>query len=130
MDKKSLLVEDYKKSFKNLENALSSTHESDLEKAGCIKYFEFCFELAWKSIKIIAEDMGIMDCNSPKASLKAAFANKWIDNEEVWLDMLNSRNLMAHTYNAATALKIYKNLKSYLPELKKLIEKLTLIIND
>ena len=129
MDKK-LLLDDYKKAFETLENALSSTHESDLEKAGCIKYFEFCFELAWKSIKIIAEDMGIMDCNSPKASLKTAFTNNWINNEETWLDMLNSRNLMSHTYNAASALKVYKNLKSYLPELKKLLEKLTLIIND
>lgn len=121
---RKLLLDDYEKAIDNLENALRSTHESDLEKAGCIKYFEFCFELAWKSIKITAEDLGIMDCTSPKASLKTAFTNKWINNEEIWLDMLSARNLMSHTYNATTALKVYTNLKSYLPELKKLLEQL------
>ncbi len=123
MDKK-LITGDFEKAFENLEKALNSVHESDLEKAGCIKYFEFCFELAWKSIKIVAEDMGVKDCNSPKASLKAAFANNWINNEEAWLEMLSARNLMSHTYNAATALKVYGNLKSYLPEIKQLLESL------
>lgn len=126
MDKK-LIIGDFEKAYENLESALSSTHESDLEKAGCIKYFEFSFELAWKSIKIIAEDMGIKDCNSPKASLKVAYANKWINNEEIWLDMLSARNLMSHTYNSATALKVYKNLKSYVPEIKQLLESLIVI---
>ncbi len=65
-----------------------------------------------------------MDCTSPKVSLKTAFANKWINNEEIWLDMLSARNLMSHTYNATTALKVYYNLKSYLPEIKELLEQL------
>jgi nucleotidyltransferase substrate binding protein (TIGR01987 family) len=104
-----------------LEQALSTPPASDLIRAGCIQYFEFCFELAWKSIKHVAGEAGQLDCLSPKAALKQAFANQWLDNEELWLDMLASRNLMAHTYNAADALAIYQSLPAYLPAIKGLL---------
>lgn len=120
---RSLLLNDYEKAVENLAEALASDHDTDLEKAGCIKYFELCFEIAWKSVKAVSEEMGL-ESSSPKSSLKNAFANKWIDNEEIWLAMLNARNLMSHTYNAATALKIYTQLKEYLHALKKLLDTL------
>jgi len=103
-----------------LEQALSAEPASDLVRAGCIQYFEFCFELAWKSVKQVAFEAGQLDCLSPKAALKQAFANHWLDDEALWLDMLASRNLMAHTYSAADALAIYQRLPAYLPALKAL----------
>ncbi|MHB8092091.1 MAG: nucleotidyltransferase substrate binding protein [Syntrophales bacterium] len=62
--------------------ALAYPAQGDLEKAGCIQYFEFCFELAWKSVRLVAEYQGLGDCSSPKSSLKQAFAHHWIDNRE------------------------------------------------
>jgi nucleotidyltransferase substrate binding protein (TIGR01987 family) len=103
-----------------LEAALSAPAESDLIRAGCIQYFEFCFELAWKSIKQVAGEAGQLDCLSPKAALKQAYANHWLDDQELWLDMLSSRNLMAHTYSSADALGIYQRLPAYLPALRAL----------
>ena len=122
--KTELLLDNFELAISRLDQALATPAASDLIRAGCIQYFEFCFELAWKSVKRLAEQAGQLDCLSPKAALKTAFANRWIDNEETWLDMLASRNLMSHTYSAADALTIYQRLPAYLPEFKVLMEAL------
>ncbi len=49
---------DFERAFGNLKDALAVPVETDLEKAGCIQYFEFCFELAWKSVQALARDGG------------------------------------------------------------------------
>jgi nucleotidyltransferase substrate binding protein (TIGR01987 family) len=118
---KSLLINGFEQAIKSLGDALASPAQSDLEKAGCIQYFEFCFELAWKSIRIVAESQGLADCSSPKACLKQAFASHWIENEEIWLDMLSARNRMSHTYNAADVLTVYNRLRQYWQEMEILI---------
>jgi nucleotidyltransferase substrate binding protein (TIGR01987 family) len=118
---KSLLISSFEQALKSLTNVLQSPAQNDLEKAGCIQYFEFCFELAWKSIRIITANQGIDNCSSPKACLKQAFAAHWIDHEEIWLDMLSARNRMLHTYNATDALMIYVRLKEYRQELENLL---------
>jgi nucleotidyltransferase substrate binding protein (TIGR01987 family) len=122
MDSRTLL-DDFAKALDQFQNALQLPAENDVIKAGCIQYFEFTFELAWKSIKRFAEDEGIADCNSPKSALKAAFGKGWINEEEIWLDML-SRNKMSHTYHAAEAMSIYNKLPVYSDRLKKLAEQL------
>jgi nucleotidyltransferase substrate binding protein (TIGR01987 family) len=125
MDSQTLL-KDFSQALLQLDEALQLDAESDVIKAGCIQYFEFSFELAWKTVKRIAEEDGISECNSPKAALKVAFSNGWINEEDVWLDMLMSRNKMSHTYNAAAALTIYDKLPEYLVALKQLVAQLNL----
>lgn len=102
-----------------LEAALATPADSDLVRAGCIQYFEFCFELAWKCIKGAAADHGV-ECHSPKACLKVAFAEGWVAEETAWLGMLDDRNRMAHTYSAADAKQIYLRLSSYLEPMRQL----------
>ena len=118
---KSLLINGFEQALKSLADALASPAQSDLEKAGCIQYFEFCFELAWKSIRVVTGNQGLSDCPSPKACLKQAFAVHWIDHEDIWLEMLSARNRMAHTYNAADALTVYDRLREYRRELEILL---------
>ena len=79
------LLSDLTTAVKQLESALAMDAANDVVKAGCIQYFEFCFELAWKTVKSYTEAEGLNDCNSPKAALKQAFANGWISDEEAWL---------------------------------------------
>jgi nucleotidyltransferase substrate binding protein (TIGR01987 family) len=112
---------DFRKALGNLEQALSGAAKSDLEQAGCIQYFEFCFELAWKSIQAMARELGLSDCDSPKACLRQAFAHHWLDDEMLWLEILSDRNRMSHTYSAMDAGQVYNALDRYLPAFQSLL---------
>src|ERR1700733_13024972 len=116
----AVILGDFEKSLAQLEKALTVSANDDLIKAGCIQYFEFCFELAWKSIQGLTRKQGLTDCLSPKTCLRQAFANGWIKKEDIWLQMLEARNKMSHTYDTDEALKVYSSLISFLPELQGL----------
>jgi len=124
MDSK-ILLDDLKNALAQLEEALRLPVDNNVIKAGCIQYFEFSFELAWKTIKRFAEEEGLADCNSPRSALKTAFGTGWIDVEEVWLEMLLSRNKMSHTYSAADALDVFDKLPDYAEALQRLVEHLS-----
>ncbi len=97
--------------------------KSDLEKAGTIQYFEFTYELAWKTLKRILNGRG-KDLNSPKPIFREAALEKLIDNPELWFDFIKDRNETVHTYNKLIANSIFKDLHLFDGEMIKLIEKL------
>ena len=103
------LLEDYAKALGELEQVLTESSENQLIQAGCIQYFVFCFELAWKSVKAVAKQEGL-ECHSPKTCLKVAHQNGWVEEEPLWLEMLASRNRMSYTCDSGTALNIYHRL--------------------
>lgn len=99
--------------FENFEKALillrealkeKSTHElSSLEKEGLVQRFEYTFELAWKTLKDYLEHSGIvLDQITPRAVIKQAFTSKILREGQEWIEMLDYRNLMSHTYNQET----------------------------
>ena len=97
--------------------------ETDVSRDAAIQRFEFCFELAWKSIQERARDEGL-DCQSPKGCLRLAFKTSWIDNEQGWLAMLDDRNRTSHTYDEDLAKAVFRRLPNYLPLLTALLDKL------
>ena len=119
-----IITADYTRAVAELSEALDSNPTSRLEQAGCIKYFEFCFELAWKSLKSLASYHGLSDAESPRSALRVAFAQRWLDDEPTWLEMLECRNRMAHTYSSESALDVYKRLNDFAEVLRQLDHKL------
>lgn len=97
--------------------------KSDLEKAGTIQYFEFTYELAWKTLKRVLFARG-KDLNSPKPIFREAALEKLIDDPEVWFDFTSDRNETVHTYNKAVANSIFNDLHLFDTEMVKLIERL------
>jgi nucleotidyltransferase substrate binding protein (TIGR01987 family) len=81
-----------------LENGPAALNQ--LEKEGVIQRFEYCFELAWKTIKDYLQEGGfVFGVVTPRQVLKDAFAAKILEDGQVWIDMLDHRNLLSHTYS-------------------------------
>ena len=115
-------VEAYRRALSRFEEALSEP-ESALIRDACSQRFEFCFELAWKSIQHLSRLQG-QDCSSPKGCLRQAFKQGWIENDEGWISILADRNLTSHTYDEALAKAVYDRLKAYVPMFKGLLQRL------
>jgi len=86
--------------------------ESELIRDATIQRFEFTFEVVWKTLKFYLERQG-HECGGPRATLKKAFVENLISTPEeadVWLQMLEDRNLTAHAYDEALAHRIYTHI--------------------
>lgn len=74
-----------------------------LEKEGLVQRFQTCLELAWKTLKDYLESEGFpFTAATPRSVLKEAFAAGILEDGQVWMDMLDHRNLLSHTYNEKT----------------------------
>jgi nucleotidyltransferase substrate binding protein (TIGR01987 family) len=75
---------------------------SMLEKEGVVQRFEFTFELAWKTLKDFLEAEGLtVSPITPRQTLKEAHTAKILSDAQVWIDMLDHRNLLSHAYDEA-----------------------------
>ncbi len=101
--------DNFTQALKQLKNAvdLSKTRKlSELESQGLIQAFEYTHELAWKTMKDFLEEKGNTEIFGSKDATRQAFKLNLIENGEVWMDMIKSRNLSTHTYNPGTVSSI------------------------
>lgn len=124
--KLAIKIEGYDNAIEKLNKSLEKDiKEDELYLDAIIKRFEFSYELAWRLMKRFLSYEGV-DAQSPRAVIREAFNNGLINNPNVWLDMLEKRNLSSHTYNQETAETIYKFIKEkYIKELNDLKIKIT-----
>ncbi|MDH8679256.1 HI0074 family nucleotidyltransferase substrate-binding subunit [Fusibacter bizertensis] len=91
--------ENFDKAFQQLTFAINLFDSlSILEKEGLIQRFEYTFELAWKTIKDYLEANDV-NAKFPREVIKEGFHFEIIDDGDVWMDMLEKRNLLANTYD-------------------------------
>ncbi len=92
----------YKKAFVQLKSAVELTERrelSQLEKQGLIQAFEYTHELAWKTLKDFLENRGVMGLYGSKDVTREAFKLGLIEDGDVWMEMIVSRNETLHTYD-------------------------------
>ena len=127
MDKMQEKYEKLVQASRRLEEAIADYEKLGLDsiRDGVIQRFEFCTELAWKTLREYLLDQGYTEINSPKSVMKQAFADGILDHEEGWLQLLDARNETSHIYDEATATTVFGNIRTiYVPLLKDLIQKL------
>ena len=88
----------FHRAFDLFESAIKSNVVSKLEKEGLIQRFEYTFELSWKTLRDYMRYAGV-ETDLPRDVIKQAYASGLITDGQKWIDMLEDRNLMAHTYD-------------------------------
>jgi len=104
-------LEKFEQAQESLERALKTPVVTERDIAGVIKSFEYVFELSWKTLRRLLEVLGYEE-NSPRDVYKAAYQAAVLNDEEIWLDILDARNLTTHTYSKKTAEALVKKISS------------------
>jgi nucleotidyltransferase substrate binding protein (TIGR01987 family) len=103
--------QNFEKAFLFLETAVTKDEYNPIEIGGLVQAFEFTFELAWKTLKDYLYEQGI-ETRFPRETIKEAFATEIITDGHTWIEMLEKRNELSHTYNeevAERAVAVIKN---------------------
>ena len=79
----------------------------EILKDGIIQRFEYTHELAWNVMKDFLLEIGDVTLYGSKDATREAFKTELIKDEDVWMEMIKSRNKTSHTYNEEIAQEIY-----------------------
>ena len=115
-------LKSFEEAIVRLEEALSLP-ANPVVRDSCIKRFELSFELSWAVIQSFLRDRGLV-CRSPRDCFREAFSYGLLIEEDVWVQILQDRNLSVHTYNEELANQLYARLPRYLPALQGLLGRL------
>ena len=130
---RDILIEKFSNKRNTLTEALAqlTTYAAEnptrpIEIAGLIQGFEFTFEATWKVLNVAAQLKGV-DSAGPRDSLKAAHALRILEEQQLWLEMLEDRNQTTHRYDAEFVNSLAATIQqSYLPAFQRLL----LVLND
>jgi nucleotidyltransferase substrate binding protein (TIGR01987 family) len=119
--------QNYQKAFAQLTQAVDLSRQralSKLEQQGLIQGFEYTHELAWNTLKDFLEARGAAAIFGSRDTTRAAFTAGLIDQGEVWMQMIQSRNQSTHTYNEEMMTQIVTAvIQTYMAEFTKLQSK-------
>ncbi len=98
--------------------------KSVIIRDAALKRFEFTYDLAWKAARAFLQEKKGVDCTAPKDCIKAAYQQKLIDYNDIWLNMTDWRNQIVHSYSEKFADELFAQLPQILSEFQKLLKKL------
>ena len=127
-------LENYSRAQSRLAAGVALAEErtlSDMEQQGLIQAFEFTYELACNLMRDYLNYQGIVDITGSRDAIRKSFKNGLIENADVWMDMIISRNKSSHTYNEAVATEISKKIISvYDSCFKEFLQKMNSLKNE
>ena len=106
------------RAFEKFDSAVKSSEKFIADGYGdiyldlVVKRFEFTFEMSWKAIKRYLDYVGLA-CKNPRSCFKEAYAQGLIEDELLWVDMIEMRNRSSHIYNEQEIRGILDKLEWY-----------------
>lgn len=100
----------FEKAFLQLKQAVDTYDDSadSIIKEGIIQRFEFTHELAWKVLKDFLEYEGYQNITGSRSATRMAFNIDLLENGQVWMEMIESRNRTLHAYQESILEQEYK----------------------
>ncbi len=118
---------------KNLIEMLDLLNKEPSNKAyklAVIQSYEMDIELTWKTLKDYLNYLGFK-LEAPREVIKQAFAIEIIADGEIWLKMLEDRNLTSHIYDENKAQEVIDSIvENYFTKLDILFNFLKGKLND
>lgn len=107
----TLKFAEFKKALATLQETLA-LEKNSVVRDSVIKRFEYSFELAWKTTKVLLEEKFGIEVFSPKECFRELRNNTALSDEDVetLLEMTDDRNEIIHTYKEAFAEAMYKDI--------------------
>lgn len=97
--------------FSKTVNAYRNDNQNVIYHMALVRAYEIVVELAWKVLKDYLAQNSV-NVYLPKEVIKEAFANNVIENGQVWIDMLEARNITSHEYRIEKVRKILELIAS------------------
>ncbi|MFK7899662.1 MAG: nucleotidyltransferase substrate binding protein, partial [Cyclobacteriaceae bacterium] len=99
-------LDNYERALTQLRKFIKKGSLNELEEQGLIQAFEYTHELAWKTLKRFLEEKGITTIYDSRDTTREAFQKGLLEDGELWMEMIVSRNKSTHTYNQDTATEL------------------------
>lgn len=104
-----------------LENILSIPMDTnDFVVDATLHRFELCYELCWKTLQCTLEHEGHTDARTARETFAKAYQLHWIDNEALWIEMIDDRALVVGDYEEETGHAVYANIPNFYSALRNL----------
>lgn len=117
--------------LKNSNRQMAMTDE--IYRTGVIGQFSLTFEQMWKTLQEVMRAHAINEAEngSPREILKAGYKFSFLDNEEIWLQMLKDRNSAMHIYDEEAFVGVLNRVyDSYIDTFGRFAEKMRVKIQE
>ena len=113
-------IDNFTDAVSRLKEAIELSRGNPLGIDALIKRFEFTFEMTWKCMRAVLEYEGV-SCKTPRECFKKSYEYDYFDEEQIWLNILEDRNLISHIYDQKEAELLCEKIKDvYFIEFEKL----------
>lgn len=128
----------FHKAVGRLQETIVSSHQfaqyPELEEVfrdSLIQRFEFCYELAWKTLEEYLIYQGLSPEHTPRRVLKVAYQHQIIEAKDIWISMISDRNMSSHEYSEEKIVALSQRIvDDYVGELLLLSEKIAEWMDD
>ena len=121
MDRLSQRIQMAHRALATLQELALLAAPTTVERDAAIQRFEYSTEACWKAAQSVLSTQFGLELASPKSVIRASAQNALLTESDARLamDLVDDRNLTAHTYNEALAQAIWSRLPTHLSILQR-----------
>ena len=115
-------LKEFSNALLRFEEALSMPKDTGLFYLDSAAHrFMLCYELTWKNLRRILK-MRDLQVNSPVSTFREAYQEGFIQDPQIFKQMIEDRNIVTHEYFQAKAEEVYTRLPGYLKAMREVAE--------